>query len=120
MLGFIGVGGMGSGLLNIFKGFPDVRVAAVCDVHEPHVRRAQSAADGKPEVYHDFRKVLDRKDIDAVVIATPDHWHAIPTILACQAGKDVYCEKPLTHRIAEGRAVVTAAEKAGASRKWAT
>ena len=55
--------------------------------------------------------MLDRKDIDAVVIATPDHWHAIPTILACQAGKDVYCEKPLTHRIAEGRAVVTAAEK---------
>ena len=111
VLGFIGVGGMGTGLLNIFKGFPDVRVAAVCDVYEPHLRRAQSAADGKPEVYSDFRKVLDRKDIDAVVIATPDHWHAIPTILACQAGKDVYCEKPLTHRIAEGRAVVTAAEK---------
>ena len=66
---------------------------------------------GKPEVYHDFRKVLDRKDIDAVVIATPDHWHAIPTIMACQAGKDVYCEKPLTHRIAEGRAVVNAAQK---------
>ena len=111
MLGFIGVGGMGTRPLNIFKDFPDVRVAAVCDVYEPHARRAQSAADGKPEVYHDFRKVLDRKDIDAVVIATPDHWHAIPTILACQAGKDVYCEKPLTHRIAEGRAVVNAAEK---------
>ena len=76
-------------------------------------RRAQAAADGKPEAYHDFRKVLDRKDIDAVVIATPDHWHAIPTILACQAGKDVYCEKPLTHRIAEGRAVVKAVEKYG-------
>jgi len=55
--------------------------------------------------------LLDRKDIDAVVIATPDHWHAIPTILACQAAKDVYCEKPLTHRIVEGRAVVAAAEK---------
>ena len=75
------------------------------------MRRAQSAADGKPEAYHDFRKVLDRKDIDAVVIATPDHWQAIPTILACQAGKDVYCEKPLAHRIPEGRAMVTAAEK---------
>jgi len=111
-LGFIGVGGMGSGLLNIFKAMPDVRVAAVCDVYEPHVLRAKSAADGKPDTYGDFRKVLDRKDIDAVVIATPDHWHAIPTILACQAGKDVYCEKPLTHRVAEGRAVVTAAEKA--------
>jgi predicted dehydrogenase len=111
VLGFIGVGGMGTGLLNIFKGFPDVRVAAVCDVYNPHLRRAQSAADGKPETYSDFRKLLDRKDIDAVVVATPDHWHAIPTIMACQAGKDVYCEKPLTHRIAEGRAVVTAAEK---------
>jgi len=102
---------MGSGLLNIYKGFPDVRVAAVCDVHEPHARRAQSAAEGKPEIYHDFRKLLDRKDIDAVVIATPDHWHAIPTILACQAGNDMYCVKPLTHRIVEGRAVVAAAEK---------
>jgi predicted dehydrogenase len=111
VLGFIGVGGMGTGLLNIFKGFTEVRVAAVCDVYEPHARRAQSAADGKPEVYHDFRKVLDRKDIDAVVIATPDHWHAIPTILACQAGKDVYCEKPLTHRLAEGQAVVAAARR---------
>jgi predicted dehydrogenase len=112
VLGFIGVGGMGSGLLNIFKEFPDVRVAAVCDVYEPHAQRAKDAAGGKPEVYGDFRKVLDRKDVDAVVIATPDHWHAIPTILACQAGKDVYCEKPLTHRVAEGRAVVTAAAKA--------
>lgn len=111
VLGFIGVGGMGTGLLNIFKGFPDVRVAAVCDVYEPHARRAKSAAGDKPEVYHDFRRVLDRKDIDAVVIATPDHWHAIPTIMACQAGKDVYCEKPLTHKLAEGRAVVNAAAK---------
>jgi predicted dehydrogenase len=111
VLGFIGVGGMGTGLLNTFKGFPDVRVAAVCDVYELHARRAQSAAEGKPEIYHDFRKVLDRKDIDAVVVATPDHWHAIPTIMACQAGKDVYCEKPLTHKIAEGRAVVAAVEK---------
>ena len=74
-------------------------------------RRAQSAAGGTPEVYRDFRRVLDRKDIDAVVIATPDHWHGITTILACQAGKDVYCEKPLAHRIQEGRAMVQAAEK---------
>ncbi len=111
VLGFVGVGGMGSGLLDTFKGHGDVRVAAVCDVDEAHARRASSVTANKAEVYHDFRKLLDRKDIDAVVIATPDHWHAIPTILACQAGKDVYCEKPLTHRLAEGRAVVTAAEK---------
>jgi predicted dehydrogenase len=111
VLGFIGVGGMGTGLLNTFKGFSDVSIAAVCDVYEPHLRRAQDAAGGSPDGYRDFRRVLDRKDIDAVVIATPDHWHAIPTILACQAGKDVYCEKPLSHRIAEGRAMVRAAEK---------
>jgi predicted dehydrogenase len=110
-LGFIGVGGMGSGLLNIFKGFSDVRVAALCDVYEPHLLRAKSAAGGATETYEDFRRVLDRKDIDAVVVATPDHWHAIPTILACQAGKDVYCEKPLAYRIGEGRAVVDATEK---------
>ena len=111
-LGFIGVGGKGLGLLNSFKKFPDVRIAAVCDVYEPHALKAKAAAGGKPEVYGDFRRVLDRKDIDAVVIGTPDHWHAIPTILACQAGKDVYCEKPLSHRVAEGRAMVTAATKA--------
>jgi len=111
VLGFIGVGGMGTGLVNTFKNFPDVEIAAVCDVYEPHLRRAQSAAGGAPEAHHDFRKVLDRKDIDAVVIATPDHWHGITTILACQAGKDVYCEKPLAHRIQEGRAMVSAAEK---------
>jgi len=111
VLGFVGVGGMGTGLLEIFKKFPDVAIAAVCDVYEPHARRAQSAAGGTPEVYGDFRRLLDRKDIDAVVIATPDHWHGITTILACQAGKDVYCEKPLAHRIQEGRAMVQAAGK---------
>ena len=112
VLGLIGTGGMGTGLINTFKTFPDARIAAVCDVHEPHRLRARSAAGGNPEVFDDFRRVLDRKDIDAVVIATPDHWHAIIAILACQAGKDVYCEKPLGHRIAETRAMVTAAEKA--------
>jgi len=111
VLGFIGVGGMGSGLINTFKKFPDVSIAAVCDVYEPHLRRAQSSAGGTPETYSDFRKVLDRKDIDAVVVATPDHWHGITTIMACQAGKDVYCEKPLAHRIEEGRAMVKASEK---------
>jgi predicted dehydrogenase len=112
VLGFIGTGGMGTGLINTFKKFPDVEIAAVCDVHEPHRHHAQSEAGGAPEAHGDFRKVLDRKDIDAVVIATPDHWHAIIAILACQAGKDIYCEKPLAHRVQETRAMVTAAEKA--------
>ena len=110
VLGFIGLGGMGSGLLDIFRKLPDVRVGAVCDVYEPHRLRAKQTAGGNPSDHKDFREVLDRKDVDAVVIATPDHWHAIPTILACQAGKDVYCEKPLSYRIAEGRAMVKAAE----------
>ncbi len=111
VLGFIGTGGMGTGLIETFNKFPQVSIAAVCDVHEPHLRRAQLKAGGTPEAFGDFRKVLDRKDIDAVVIATPDHWHGILAILACQAGKDVYCEKPLAHRIQEGRAMVDAADK---------
>ena len=86
-LGFIGVGGMGSGLLDIFKGMPDTRVAAVCDVYTSHLDRAKEAAGGKPDTYDDFRKLLDRKDIDAVVIATPDHWHAIPSMLAMQCSQ---------------------------------
>ena len=111
VVGFIGTGGMGTGLINTFKQFPQVSIAAVCDVYEPHLRRAQSSAGGAPQAFSDFRRVLDRKDIDAVVIATPDHWHGILAILACQAGKDVYCEKPLAHRVQEGRAMVNAAEK---------
>jgi predicted dehydrogenase len=110
-LGFIGVGGMGSGLVKTFREFPQVQIASICDVYEPHAQRAKGIAGGNPAIVSDFRRVLDRKDIDAVVIATPDHWHGIPTILACQAGKDVYCEKPLAHRIQEGRAMVTAADK---------
>ncbi len=110
-LGFIGVGGMGSGLVNTFKKFPDVRVGAICDVYEPHRLKAAHSVGGKVETYDDFRRVLDRKDLDAVVVATPDHWHALVSIPACQAGKDVYCEKPLAHRVTEGRAMVAAAEK---------
>src|ERR1017187_1324899 len=111
VLGFIGVGGMGTGLVNTFKKFPEVSIAAVCDVYEPHLNHARDQAGGSPAVFRDFRRVLDRKDIDAVVIATPDHWHGITTIMACQAGKDVYCEKPLAHRVQEGRAMVQAVEK---------
>jgi predicted dehydrogenase len=110
-LGFIGVGGMGSGLMEKFGPMPDVRIAAVCDVDEERRGKAKDRSGGKAEAYSDFRRVLDRKDIDAVVVATPDHWHAIPTILACQAGKDVYCEKPLSFRIGEGRAMADAAAK---------
>jgi predicted dehydrogenase len=112
-VGFIGVGGMGSGTLNGFLGHEDVDVPVVCDVYAPNANQAREKIEkvrGKaPDMIKDFREVLDRKDIDAVVVSTPDHWHALPSILACQAGKDVYCEKPLAYSIAEGRAMVKAA-----------
>jgi predicted dehydrogenase len=112
-VGFVGVGGMGSGTLNGFLGHADVDVPAVCDVYEPNARQAAERVEKvrgtAPKRYRDFRELLDHKDIDAVVVSTPDHWHALPSIMACQAGKDVYCEKPLAYSIAEGRAMVRAA-----------
>jgi predicted dehydrogenase len=120
-LGFIGVGMMGRDHLHGFLGNPGVQVVAVCDVHRlrrqdavDHVHRAY-ARERRSGTYRgcaaftDFRELLGRRDIDAVVIATPDHWHAIPAILAARARKDVYCEKPLSLTIAEGRAMVRAA-----------
>ncbi len=114
-VGFIGLGGMGSGTLGGFLSHADVDVSAVCDVYAPHANQARERiekASGKaPDVFKDFRELLDRKDIDAVVVSTPDHWHALPSILACQAGKDVYCEKPLAYSIAEGQAMVKTARE---------
>jgi predicted dehydrogenase len=120
-LGMIGIGMMGRDHLGGFLGNPNVQVVAVCDVHrmrrEDAVQRVHRAyaAPRKAGNYTgcaqfvDFRELLARRDIDAVVIATPDHWHAIPSILAARARKDVYCEKPLSLTIAEGRSIVTAA-----------
>lgn len=112
--GHIGMGGQGKANLNSFLGTKRVSPALVCDVDSE--RSAQAAdivakAGQKAEVVGDYRKILDRKDIDAVVVSTPDHWHAPITIAACQAGKDVYCEKPLTLSIAEGRLMVNAARE---------
>jgi len=114
-VGLIGAGGMGCGDLDCFFGFPEVDCAVICDVDDAHlasgvkacVRRERKA----PDTVKDFRRVLDRKDVDVVIVATPDHWHALPTVLACQAGKDVYVEKPLATSIDEGRAMLTAAQK---------
>jgi len=110
-LGFIGVGSRGMALLREFQQFPDVDIVAVCDVHQERVDKAVAAAQGKAVGVKDFRQVLDRKDVDAVVIATPPHWHALISILACQAGKDVYCEKPMCLTVAEAKAMVQAAER---------
>jgi predicted dehydrogenase len=110
-IGCIGVGNQGSG--NLKKAIQ--HVVAVCDVDSKRAGAAQEQvkkSTGRDcDAYGDYRKLLDRKDIDAVIVTTPDHWHALPTIHACQAGKDVYCEKPLTLFVAEGQAMVAAARK---------
>jgi predicted dehydrogenase len=107
----IGCGTRGMHVARQMRQAPGVRFVAVCDVYDSNAARAKSWAGEGCESYRDFRRVLDRKDINAVLVATPDHWHAIPTILACQAGKDVYVEKPLAHNIREGRAMVEAARQ---------
>jgi predicted dehydrogenase len=103
---------MGRGNLRDFSRFGNVQVAAVCDVWQPNVDRALASVSGKVDACRDFRQLLDRKDIDVLVISTPDHWHAYMTIQACLSGKDVYVEKPLGYNIHEGRKMVDAARKA--------
>lgn len=124
-VGFIGVGNRGSQLLSLFMQNPDCEVAALCDVYEPYMTRDRSQVDPrylatvagqvprmdekfavKPKLFSDYRKLLEDKSIDAVCIATPDHWHALQTIHAIRAGKDVFVEKPLTKTIVEGRKMV--------------
>jgi predicted dehydrogenase len=107
---------MGKGDLRDFLKIDNTECVGLCDVDESRLQEAQRAivepaGPAAGLLTQDFRKVLDRNDIDAVIVATPDHWHALPTILACQAGKDVYVEKPLSLTIAEGRAMVDAARK---------
>src|SRR5215469_14543167 len=108
-IGIIGLGTRGSYELNVCSRLKDAKVLAVADVFQPMVDKTLEAANHAFDGYQDFRRILDRKDIDAVFVSTPDHWHAPITILACQAGKDVYCEKPVSHTIAEGRSMVNAA-----------
>jgi predicted dehydrogenase len=120
-LGFIGVGMQGRGLLWNFLQQQSCRVVAVCDVDEQKMGRAQEmvndnsgAATGRGcDSYGDFRALLARKDIDGVVIATPDHWHSVISVEACKAGKDVYCEKALALTIVEARKVVNAVRHYG-------
>jgi predicted dehydrogenase len=114
----IGCGGQGRADLGAFLRIPEVECLAVCDVDQSakgSLKRASKLVEDKtgkaPDAYGDFRKVIEREDIDAVIVATPDHWHALPTIMACMAGKDVYCEKPLSLSIHEGEVMVKAARK---------
>jgi len=113
-IGMIGVGNMGSSNLKGFMGNPGFQVVAVCDVDRFYRDSAIKAAKlTDKDGYNDFRELLAHKDVDAVCVSTPDHWHAIPTIAAAKAGKDIYCEKPLSLTIAEGRAMVAAAKRYG-------
>jgi hypothetical protein len=116
----IGTGGQGTGDMGGFMGFPEVQMVAVCDVVPEHRDRAQQRVNDKYgnkdcKAYSDFREVLARKDIDAVLIGTPDHWHAIITIEACRHGKDIYCEKPECLTVKEGRWSKRSAATAGSS-----
>ncbi len=113
----MGVRGRGGSLLSTFASLPDVDVKYVCDLDENVLgARVQQTADKtgrKPQAIADYRIALDDESIDAIVVGTPDHWHALPTIHACQAGKDVYVEKPDGHNIIEGQTMVAAMKKHG-------
>ena len=105
-IGYIGVGRRASGLMGLPRA---VQITGACDVD---MGKAQAVAKSrKCKAYRDYRAMLEAADVDAVIIATPDHWHALPSIHACQAGKDVYCEKPMTLTVREGRAMVEAVRK---------
>ncbi|GMW00593.1 MAG: dehydrogenase [Candidatus Hydrogenedentota bacterium] len=116
-VGFIGCGGMGSRHLEALAKNPNCTVAAVCDVYVPRYRRAReiisNATGATPDGFQDFRMLLSRDDIDAIFVATPDHWHPLLAILGCEAGKDVYVEKPVCTTIEEGRHMVDTARRYG-------
>ena len=114
-LAVIGVRSRGAELAQGFAKNKNAEVVAVCDVDDSMFKRPVEAVEkitGKaPRTEKDFRRLLDDKSIDAIAIATPDHWHALLTVFCCQAGKDVYCEKPASHNVVEGRRMVQAAQK---------
>jgi predicted dehydrogenase len=107
-VGLIGCGGRCAHLVQSLVKIPKVQIAAVCDVWDVNLASAQKWGGGKQKATKVYKEILDSKDIDAVLIATPDHWHVPITIDACAAGKDVYVEKPLTHDLSEGQAVIEA------------
>ena len=112
----IGVGNMGNSHIKWFANLPEVKIVALCDVDQTHLASsisnlAKMQPDWKVDTYEDFRHILDRKDIDAITCATPDHWHATIGTLAFQAGKDVYGEKPLSYDVREGQKMLAAQKK---------
>ncbi len=115
VVGVIGSGGMGQRNMRRFLPHKNVEFASLCDVDRTHTEQAaklvEDTRNQRPALFKDYRKLLENKDIDAVIVATPDHWHALPMIAACEAEKDVYVEKPLSHNIVEGRAMVNVAKR---------
>ena len=110
-VGLIGAGGRGMGIAQEAAALGDI--VAVCDVDQKHAAQAKEAFGGKPDAYGDYRQVLDRKDIDVILNATPDHWHTIINVAACKAGKDLYAEKPITLTIDEGKILCRVVEETG-------
>ena len=110
-LGFIGLGNRGDQVLDAFLEHKDCEITAICDIYQPYLDFTSKKIGTNPRQFTDYRRLLERNDVDAVVICTPDHWHALQTIHACQANKDVYVEKPLSLCVAEGRAMVEAARR---------
>jgi predicted dehydrogenase len=110
----VGVKGRGMSHVEGFSQLPNVKVTAICDIDENVIGPAKQYLEkvdpkSPPKFYQDIRKLLEDKDVDVVSIATPNHWHALAAIWACQAGKDVYVEKPVSHNVSEGRRIVDAA-----------
>ena len=110
-LGVIGTGNRGGDVMGWFLKEPDAEVVALCDCYDRHVQQALQKAGGKAKTYTDYRQLLDAKDVDAVLIATPDHWHTRMTVDAAKAGKDIYVEKPLTFTIEEGHDIIKAVKE---------
>jgi predicted dehydrogenase len=110
-VGFIGFGLIGSQHVKDFGNQKDADLVAMSEVYQPRLEEGVAACGPRTKGYPDFRRMLESKDVDAVVVSTPDHWHAMATILSCAAGKDVYVEKPLTVFVKEGRSMVNAARK---------
>lgn len=112
----IGTGNMGAGHIRWFAGLPDAEIVALCDVDELHLAKGRKTLNAinpsaKPDMYSDLRHIMDRKDIDVVTCATPDHWHALVAIMAFQTGKDVYGEKPLSFSVNEGNVMLESLQK---------
>ena len=112
-IGIVGIGGRGNDHINAYAADPGARIAAICDIDqaalETGVARVKALTGEAPKGYGDMREMFADKDVDAVSIATPNHWHALATIWACQAGKDVYFEKPACYNIYEGERMIEAA-----------